>query len=264
MIPSTTSGAIMKIYIISLARAPHRRNLMIRQCEALGLEYEIIEAVDGSLLDDVTKNKMVTPNKNYKNGEVGCAYSHILCYQKMVMDNTPHALILEDDAIIPSDITQITTLVANTPKVEILLLSYYSHRKGKPLELSSKNSHKLATSRYALMYPTDTMAVGSGMAYIISLDTARRIATQNTPMLATADHWGRFHELGCFETLCCLYPSPFEAAECNSTIDYDTNNSRLNQLAQTIRRYKLPLLLQLLQMRDHIKKRKKYQIVTVP
>jgi len=251
----------MKIYIISLARALERRSLMVKQCEALGLEYEIIDAVDGSRLEETTKNEMVAPHKNYKNGEIGCAYSHIHCYQKMVANNTPHALILEDDAIIPSDITQIINLLGERPQDDIILLSYYSHRKDKPLELSSKKSRKLAKSQYTLMYPTDIMAVGSGMAYIISLNAARHIATQNTPMLATADHWGRFHELGCFEALSCLYPSPFDAAECNSTIDYDMNNSRLNQLAQTIRRYKLPLLLQLLQIRDHIKKRKKLQII---
>lgn len=40
----------MKIFVINLARSPERRASMEQQLSRLNLEYEIVEAVDGSQL----------------------------------------------------------------------------------------------------------------------------------------------------------------------------------------------------------------------
>ncbi len=250
----------MKTYIITLARVPQRRAQMVRQCDALGLDYEIIDAVDGSALDERSRREMAAEQTSFRSGEIGCAYSHMLCYEKMLSENIPCAMILEDDAIIPEDITDILASLENViGKSEVILLSSYSHRRDMPLELSSDQKQKL-DKKYTLYHPVDYRAAGSGMAYVITLKAAEKIAVANTPMGATADNWGRFYELGCFDALRCLYPSPFKAAEFNSTIEYAASGSLMNRIAATVRRYRVPLLLSLLQLRDNLRMKRKLRV----
>ena len=94
------------IWIINLKRDVARRDFMVEQLERLGLAYELIEAVDGSTLTDEdyklyspelsqsTIYRPLTPN------EIGCALSHIRLWERMIHEDIPEVLILEDDALV--------------------------------------------------------------------------------------------------------------------------------------------------------------------
>ena len=73
--------------------------------EQLELEYDVFPAVRGNDLsqdelarhyDDKRFNRY--EGRSVSSGELGCALSHIGIYKKIVRDDIPHALILEDDA----------------------------------------------------------------------------------------------------------------------------------------------------------------------
>ncbi|QZX98138.1 glycosyltransferase family 25 protein (plasmid) [Pantoea alfalfae] len=91
----------MKIFVINLSRSPERRASMEQQLSLLNLDYEIVEAVDGSQLSYTEIMKETMPlNYALSCGEVGCALSHINICKRIASEGIPMALILEDDALI--------------------------------------------------------------------------------------------------------------------------------------------------------------------
>ncbi len=86
------------IFVISLARAPERRKSIEQHLRTLGLSYEIINAVDGKLLDIDEQEKLLAPGVSYVPGVIGCYLSHVGVYEEILNRKLPIALILEDDA----------------------------------------------------------------------------------------------------------------------------------------------------------------------
>ena len=107
-----------KIFVISL-EGSRRRKHVIKEFKKYDLEFEFIDAVNGKYLkldsdprinyEHVLKRpRWLTP------GAVGCALSHVKCYQKVVDEKLDFALIFEDDICINQDIL---TLVKNIKKI---------------------------------------------------------------------------------------------------------------------------------------------------
>ena len=72
----------LPVYVISLARAADRRESITALLNADGIEYELVDAVDGRQLDLNACNPPVNPDKCWKRygvvmpaGAVGCALS---------------------------------------------------------------------------------------------------------------------------------------------------------------------------------------------
>lgn len=77
----------------------------IQNFKFFGIEYEFISEIYGKNLSDKELEKSVYDYKNcfITLGKIGCALSHLKIYQKMLDENIPYALILEDDAIFTQD-----------------------------------------------------------------------------------------------------------------------------------------------------------------
>lgn len=98
------------IFVISLADAGARRASLVAALDALGLEWELFEAVDGrrglgpvweSIIDrEGAKKAMGRPMTS---GEFGCALSHRAIYEIIQKRGLEGAIVLEDDAIIGPD-----------------------------------------------------------------------------------------------------------------------------------------------------------------
>ncbi|PPS58612.1 hypothetical protein CRX72_19935 [Pantoea sp. BRM17] len=66
------------------------------QLDALNLDYEFVEAVDGTLMTADERAAASAPiNYAFLPGEIGCALSHQKIYQKIVDSNIEAAMILE-------------------------------------------------------------------------------------------------------------------------------------------------------------------------
>lgn len=95
---TTKKTQAIPIFVISLARAPDRRNAISEHLCDLGLKFEIVDAVDGATLSDTQCASLLANGINYVRGVIGCYLSHINLYEKIIQENIDVALILEDDA----------------------------------------------------------------------------------------------------------------------------------------------------------------------
>src|SRR5947209_4640748 len=104
----------MKAYVINLPRSTERRASMAEQLERTELDYEFVDGVSGRGLTPTERAELVdeaavaryprwlTP------GQIGCALSHLRTYERILDSGTQDAaaLILEDDVILPSNISE--------------------------------------------------------------------------------------------------------------------------------------------------------------
>lgn len=92
----------MEIIVISLVSSRKRRASAQRQLDALCLEFEFLDAVDGRtsahpLLNRYDEKKfLIHYGRPANKGELGCYASHYLAWQRAVELNEP-VLVLEDD-----------------------------------------------------------------------------------------------------------------------------------------------------------------------
>ena len=108
-----------KILIISLKDSGQRRNFMQQQCNSLQQSCTFIDAVSGhdltpTTVDDVAHHAKMRLSRN----EVGCFFSHKACWEKIVEEQMPFAMIVEDDVTLSKDISYLATLYV--PQLEIL------------------------------------------------------------------------------------------------------------------------------------------------
>ncbi|MBZ7991799.1 MULTISPECIES: glycosyltransferase family 25 protein [unclassified Campylobacter] len=123
----------MKFFIINLEQDIEKRQKITALCESLGLNYEIIKAVYGKALseDEIKKNtypkeeQLKLFKRTLSLGEIGCAMSHRLCYQKIIEQNLEDAIILEDDAVFDENLLEFLKYKNEFPKdLELLLLGH--------------------------------------------------------------------------------------------------------------------------------------------
>lgn len=104
--PSTSAGR-WPIWVVSLPSAQDRRALIARNFAAAGLEFEFFDAIDGrkglapeyeAMVDRVrTLERDGTPMTD---GEYACALSHQAVYLRIIEEDLPGAIVLEDDAML--------------------------------------------------------------------------------------------------------------------------------------------------------------------
>lgn len=90
------------IFVISLATARLRRARIQAHLDQLGLAYDLVDAVDGRLLSEEERTALGGSQGAMPPGVIGCYLSHMKVYQTILDRNLPAALILEDDARLPS------------------------------------------------------------------------------------------------------------------------------------------------------------------
>jgi len=99
----------MNIVVISLERAPNRRENIKSQLAALNIDAIIIDAIDGQKLSEEEKNKNIHLTGGYRfgekfqPGEIGCTMSHINAIKVAQEKEWPYVIVLEDDIVIAED-----------------------------------------------------------------------------------------------------------------------------------------------------------------
>ena len=166
---------MIPVYVISLARAVDRRADITRRLNTAGVDYEIIDAVDGNQLDLSTlKNRLrqdkfrAKYDRDMKRGEIGCFLSHYNLWQRIVKEQTPFALVLEDDAEWEDDFfATVRDVVQSKYYWNVVHLS----KSGDTGRIDSTlqtvgNNRKLARLKHPRKITT---------AYLIDLDGARKL-----------------------------------------------------------------------------------------
>eukprot|EP00058_Branchiostoma_floridae_P008205 XP_002593693.1 hypothetical protein BRAFLDRAFT_107673 [Branchiostoma floridae] len=104
---TTTKMGFDEIFVINLKRRPERRKRMVHTLKEIGLDFKLMEAVDGLTLNASVLKKMgVTVLPEYKDpwadrsmtmGEIGCFLSHYKIWEEIVEKNLDWVLVFEDD-----------------------------------------------------------------------------------------------------------------------------------------------------------------------
>lgn len=126
----------LRVFVISLKRSENRRQVIAKKMHDAGLDYEIFEGEDGTLMDARLLKDIQQNAKDYRRkygrdilaGEVGAALSHLNLYKKIVAENIELALILEDDIDFDDNLVKliknIREVKKSLEKYELILLGY--------------------------------------------------------------------------------------------------------------------------------------------
>jgi glycosyl transferase family 25 len=169
------SGTLPPAFVISLPGETKRREQVAAHLNERGIPFTFFDAVDGRNFDIHTMpvyngaRRRAYFGRDLRGGEVGCLLSHKGIAQKMIDDNIPHALVLEDDVVLSPDFAHVLT--------GVMALSY-------PWELVRfLGSAKVAASRQRTVAHIDdryrltrlSTAPGGAHAYLLSLSGARKL-----------------------------------------------------------------------------------------
>lgn len=164
--------------VINLDRASDRMREMERQLSGHGIEYRRISAIDGSKLDESVPEYdlmgyRIRIGKLPNMSEIGCYLSHLNAMEALLESEATHALILEDDAVLPDDFnTLLDEVLAERGCWDILRLS--SSRKGKYLQI-----RELTAGRKIAI---NTRVLKNTAGYIVNRHAAQRCLDSLLPM----------------------------------------------------------------------------------
>lgn len=93
------------IFVINLPTDVVRRGAIEKRLQTLGAQFEIVDGIYGDdtrMVERYNETRAIREHgKPLRFGEKGCALAHALIYERMITEKIPHALILEDDILVP-------------------------------------------------------------------------------------------------------------------------------------------------------------------
>ncbi len=189
------------IWVINLRRSVDRRASIRAELDRLGLEYELVDAVDGRELgpEELAASYSASAalaliGRELTPGEIGCSLSHLWLYQRQVEEGHEDVVILEDDIVVspafpdilrrrdalPTDWELVLFHRVNTPAV-----SYWGRRR-------FDQRHRCV--KFASL-------VDGTVSYLLRLSGARKLLAHGYPVRVPSDCLTG----GKFKTGVCLY-----------------------------------------------------------
>ncbi len=163
------------IFIVSLKEAEARRAGMSAQMEKLGLLFKFFDAFDGRQTNVLAQDRyngarrLAFWGRHLDGGEWGCLMSHMNIYRHMLENNLPHAIILEDDALLDPNFK---TVIENMLKIKTgcELIRFF----GSP-KVAGKKQRRIAELSAGIWLSRLPSIHGGSHAYYITQDGARKM-----------------------------------------------------------------------------------------
>ena len=214
----------MRLFVINLARRTERMAFMERQFEAVSLDVERIDAVDGAKLSSEDRRRSVNGFRWWcvqgytaRAGEIGCALSHRIVLARIVDEGLPCACIMEDDVTLGEGFCRALEtaerFLVTQADPKIVLLTPCEAAKGHAAEKDGFVRIQWASSTGC---------------YVVNQEAAKRLLAVTTPITSTIDDWRRWSEKGKF-ALYAIYPSactqaPYGSESFDSPFASDTRD----------------------------------------
>jgi glycosyl transferase family 25 len=214
------------IFVISLPQFAQRYRYIRKHVETrLGVGYEVVGVYGAET------NEGLVSDHQLSKGQIGCALSHLAVYKIMLERNLPHALVIEDDVILPKNIAQLVADIR--PHISSGDVVQLHNTTDDKIELSTQMATPIQNR--LLCYPMDISYLGATSAYLIGNDAARGILSVNSPVKMVADHWDFFFDHGAFETARVLHPSPIRIKAFETTIWENPSRGSAARLKRMLR-----------------------------
>lgn len=163
------------VYIISLEHSHARREVISSRLAELNLPYEFRSGVDGRKLDlfehpDYEPEKRrIFYGRDLSKGEFGCVLAHREIYRHMKENQIPRAVVLEDDAILTTELPAVIKALCRIPKTWDLVRFL-----GRPKNYrASRPIVSLQGTSCMLSRPHGTP--GGAYGYVLNLHAAERL-----------------------------------------------------------------------------------------
>ena len=192
-----TQTTTTSVFVINLDRAQERLEAISSRLNALGVAFERVPAVDGASLsqDEILKNYDVMSNKIYMGCdlspvEIGCYLSHKFVWELVVNKDLPHAVVLEDDAVLTNKfpdaleaLLEYSSLERQVPAIVYLCGQKKRTRKmgGIPFNIKVKDLSK----GFKILVPGNVSL--STIGYFITNDAAKELLNSRKNLFRAID-----------------------------------------------------------------------------
>lgn len=193
---------MIQVFVVSLPGSP-RREIISEHLNKLGIQFSFIDAVDGRKLDS---NKVSSINgsdwvanrygRQIALGEIGCTYSHLSIYKKMLNEGLEWAIILEDDVYLDFNIQTILNANTNQLSSENLYLLGSQEDTGCEDMIVFSMCNQVAISNHFIFRKTVCSAryIYRTASYLMHKDLAERILSYSINKFCLADDWISFQK----------------------------------------------------------------------
>lgn len=176
----------MRIVLINLERAAHRRAEMDHEFDALGLRYEIKSAIDGRRLspDHLAQvdceGRWRLGLRPHDNGSIACWLTHREVMRDLAANGPDMMAVFEDDARLTPELPEVLRGLETRPFTFDLVSLYRGHPR-RPFVpcVSVTGGHSAGRVRYS-----DSGSVG----YVITRPAARHFLETTPRMVLGLDH----------------------------------------------------------------------------
>ncbi len=178
---------IPPIWVVNLKESSDRQKYISNHLQELGLDFQLIEAVNGrelseaelaALYDPVQAKKLIL--REMAPGEIGCSLSHLKIYQKMIDENVAEVLVLEDDAQIDPECLEILQHKNRFPPDWELMLLFHDGEH----HTSFRKRRKILKQYRAVKFINPPYGT---LGYITKLSAARKLLAKGYPIRVPAD-----------------------------------------------------------------------------
>lgn len=177
------------IYVINMDSSIERWTATHARLQEIGLAAERFPATVGKLLSEQELKEWYDSERNAKQhhrpqtlGEIGCYISHYRVWQKVVDEELPFCVVLEDDLTISPDLKSIIATLEQLHKWDLIKLA---DERNYPFLDSLPLNDKLTLGNY-LKVPNNCMG------YALSLDGAKKLLARK-PFFRPVDVDMQFH-----------------------------------------------------------------------
>ncbi|MDR1818550.1 MAG: glycosyltransferase family 25 protein [Puniceicoccales bacterium] len=183
------------IFVVNLPTDVERRHSVEAQLNTLGLTARFQDGILGSTLSPkelaqcYAREKAIRHERELSLPEIGCALAHHAIYKKIIAENLPGAIILEDDCALYPDAPEVFARLANrleTTRMDVALCSFVRSyfRWGK---------EKLDAFHF-LAKPDDKRYAHGGHGYFVTRKGAEILLQNCFPFWSPCDHWCVFQK----------------------------------------------------------------------